>query len=154
MGVSAKITTALAAVVDAGESVLVWRHVASHGRVEPGERAVTPLLGPGLHRAVEAGASVVGRSEVPDGTNLVAVTDRRLVWCHRSLLTGEVDVRGFDPLVAVREVAIEPARIALAKLRLVLVGGTTVTFDLPSDHRATEFAETLRAAASAVGAPC
>ena len=49
-------------------------------------------------------------------------------------------VLGADALATVHAVELIPARIALAKLRITFHDRSTVQFDLPSDHRAEEFA--------------
>ena len=97
------------------------------------------MLGPSVFRGAAQGA-VTGNGTLPHRTNLVVVTDRRILWCSKSRLSTDIAVGGADSLGAVRDAEVVPARVALAKLRFTFHDYSVVSFDLPSDHRAGEFA--------------
>ena len=80
---------------------------------------------------------------MPTRTNLVVVTDRRVLWCHKARIGNEIVVGGSDSLGAVHKVEIVSARIALAKMRFTFADWSVAQFDLPSDHRATDFANDI-----------
>ena len=134
-----KIETTLDAHLDPGESVIASRGIGTNGRVEGASFETTmALLGPAVYAGAAIG-SVTADGTVPRSTNLLVVTDRRLLWCHKPRLAGEPAVLGADALATVCAVELSPARIALAKLRITVHDRSTVQFDLPSDHRAAEF---------------
>lgn len=123
-----------------GERVQSWRQVVS-GKVEDAAFETSlAMLGPSVFSGATHGA-MTGAGSLPRNTNMVVVTDRRLLWCHKGLIGNEISVGGSDPLGALRAVELVPARIVLAKVRFVFVDHSVVQFDLPSDHRATEFAD-------------
>ena len=135
-----KIETTLDAHLDPGETVIASRGIGSNGRVEEAAFETTmALLGPAVYAGAAIG-SVTADGAVPRSTNLLVVTDRRLLWCHKPRFAGEPEVLGADALATVHAVELIPARIALAKLRITFHDRSTVQFDLPSDHRAEEFA--------------
>ena len=141
MGFSKKLSEDVGASLLPGEEVQCWRAV-SNGKITRGEhRSRLALLGPAIFACSAVGA-ITSDAGVPDGTNLVVMTNRRLLWCHKAR-GGEVGVRGSDFLSIVAGASIIPARIALAKLRVSLHGGDSVQFDLPSDHRASRFADSV-----------
>ena len=112
------------------------KHPTKSGR-KLSRRSFTAAL-TGLTTLAATG-SVTADGAVPRSTNFLVVTDRRLLWCQKPRLGGEPEVLGADALAAVDGVELIPARIALAKLRIAFHDGSTVQFDLPSDHRADEF---------------
>lgn len=143
MGMKQQITEALSAKLEPGEHVLTWRQVVANAKIDSGDFDTTlALLGPSVYVAAIAGA-VVGQGSLPARTNLVVVTDRRLLWCSKNRLGNEIVVGGADPLGALATAEIVAARIALAKLRFTFRDGSSVQFDLPSDHRVDEFVDTL-----------
>ncbi|MEM9467554.1 MAG: hypothetical protein AAGA90_19420 [Actinomycetota bacterium] len=140
MGTKDQLTDALALHLEPGEQIQAWRPVVANAKVEDSAYETTlALLGPSAFRGASLGA-VTGSGEMPDRTNLVIVTDRRVIWCNKSRFTGEIAVGGSDHLGALHTVDILPARIALAKLRFMFHDRSVVQFDLPSDHKANEFA--------------
>ena len=144
MGTKDQLSEALAFTLEPGEEIRAWRPVVANGKVEDSAYQTTlALLGPSAFAGAARGA-VTGSGEMPDRTNLVVVTDRRVLWCNKSRFTGEVVVGGSDHLGALHTVDIMPARIALAKLRFMFHDRSVVQFDLPSDHKAQEFAMDIR----------
>ena len=140
MGTKDQLTEALALHLEPGEAIRAWRPVVANAKVEDSAYETTlALLGPSAFRGASLGA-ITGSGEMPDRTNLVVVTDRRVLWCNKSRFTGEVVVGGSDHLGALHAVDVLPARIALAKLRFMFHDRSVVQFDLPSDHKANEFA--------------
>ena len=143
MGTKDQLTDALALHLEPGEEIRAWRPVVANAKVEDSAYETTlALLGPSAFRGASLGA-VTGSGEMPDRTNLVIVTDRRVLWCNKSRFTGEIVVGGSDHLGALHTVDILPARIALAKLRFMFHDRSVVQFDLPSDHKANEFADDI-----------
>ncbi len=144
MGTKDQLTDALALHLEPGEEIRAWRPVVANAKVEDSAYETTlALLGPSAFRGASLGA-VTGSGEMPDRTNLVIVTDRRVLWCNKSRFTGEIIVGGSDHLGALHTVDILPARIALAKLRFMFHDRSVVQFDLPSDHKADEFAADIK----------
>ena len=144
MGAKDQLTESLALHLEPGEELRAWRPVVANAKVEDSAYETTlALLGPSAFRGASLGA-VTGSGEMPDRTNLVIVTDRRVLWCNKSRFTGEIIVGGSDHLGAIRTVDILPARIALAKLRFMFHDRSVVQFDLPSDHKADEFAADIK----------
>lgn len=140
MGTKDQLTDALALHLEPGEEIRAWRPVVANAKVEDSAYETTlALLGPSAFRGASLGA-VTSSGEMPDRTNLVIVTDRRVLWCNKSRFTGEIVVGGSDHLGALHAVDVLPARIALAKLRFMFHDRSVVQFDLPSDHKANEFA--------------
>jgi hypothetical protein len=136
-----QLDVALAGDLEPGEQVVASRPVATNARVEDASYQTTlALLGPSVFAGAAAG-TVTGDGSLPRNTNLVIVTDRRLLWCHKSRLGSEIEVLGADSLAAVHAVEVVPARIVLAKLRVTFHDWSVVQFDLPSDHKATEFVD-------------
>jgi hypothetical protein len=143
MGTKQQLESALEAQLDAGEQVKAWRPVVTNGRVEDSAYQTTlALLGPSVF-AGAAGGTVTGDGTMPRSTNLVVVTDRRLLWCSKSRMSNETVALGSDSLATVDSVEFVPARIVLAKLRFIFHDRSVVQFDLPSDHKATEFADDI-----------
>jgi len=143
VGIRLRSQGPLSEVLDHGEDVLTTRALGNAKLHDPQYATSFALMGPAAFNAGVRG-SIVRTGEVPDGTNTVAVTDRRLLWCHKGRLSGEPTVLGSDWLAVVIGVEFKPARIALAKLVLAFHDGRQVTFDLPSDHKAAEFVDGLR----------
>ncbi len=140
MGTKQHLEEALVGMLEPGEMITAYRPVVANGRVEDSAyRTTLALLGPSVFSGAANGAVTSG-GEMPNRTNLVIVTDRRVLWCNKSRFNGEVVVGGSDSLGSLRKVEIVPARIALAKLRFVFHDNSVVQFDLPSDHKAPEFA--------------
>ncbi len=144
MGSKEHLEEALALMLEPGETIEAWRPVVANGKVEDSAYQTTlALLGPSVFSGAARGAVTSGGA-MPDRTNLVVVTDRRVLWCNKSRFNGEVAVGGSDSLGALHTVDIVPARIALAKLRFVFHDRSVVQFDLPSDHKANEFAADIQ----------
>ncbi|MEZ5168228.1 MAG: hypothetical protein R2695_17760 [Acidimicrobiales bacterium] len=140
MSTKGQIEEALGSALEPGERVEAWRPVVANGKVEDRAYETTlALLGPSVFKTASAGA-MTGEGAMPNHTNLVVVTDRRVLWCNKGRIGNQITVGGFDALGAVHKVDIVPARIALAKLRFTFADWSVVQFDLPSDHRASEFA--------------
>jgi hypothetical protein len=136
-----QLDEALTGDLEPGETVVASRPVVTNGRVEDATYQTTlALLGPSVFAGAAAG-TVTGDGSIPRNTNFVVVTDRRLLWCHKSRLGNETEVLGADSLATINAVEVVPARIALAKLRFTFHDWSVVQFDLPSDHRAAEFAD-------------
>ena len=141
MSTREQIEKALRTMLGPGERVEAVRAVVANGKVEGRAYQTTlALLGPSVFNSAARGA-MTGEGSIPRSTNLVVVTDRRVLWCNKSRIGGEIVVSGSDSLGAVDDVEIVPARIALAKLRVTFADRSVVMFDLPSDHRAAEFAD-------------
>lgn len=137
------IEQALRPMLEAGERVEAFRPVVAGGKVEDRAYETTlAMLGPSVFSSASQGA-VVGDGAMPNRTNLVVVTDRRVLWCHKARMGSDIAVGGSDPLGALHRVEIVPARIALAKIRFTFADWSVVQFDLPSDHRAAEFAQDI-----------
>ncbi len=144
MSAKEHLEESLAELLEPGESIEAWRPVVANGRIEDSAYQTTlALLGPSVFSGAARGA-VTGDGEMPERTNLIVLTDRRVVWCNKSRFNGEVTVGGSDSLGALHNVDIVPARIALAKLRFVFHDRSVVNFDLPSDHKAAEFATDIQ----------
>ncbi len=144
MGAKEHLEESLAELLEPGEVIEAWRPVVANGRIEDSAYQTTlALLGPSVFSGAACGA-VTGGGEMPERTNLIVVTDRRVVWCNKSRFNGEVTVGGSDSLGALHSIDIVPARIALAKLRFVFHDRSVVNFDLPSDHKAAEFANDIQ----------
>lgn len=140
MGTKQQFEAALGAELEPGETIEAWRPVVANAKVEDGAYETTlAMLGPSVFSGAARGA-VTGTGSLPHRTNLVVVTDRRILWCNKSRLSNDIVVGGADALAVVREVEVVPARLALAKLRFTFHDSSVVSFDLPSDHRAGEFA--------------
>ena len=140
MGTKDQLAEALAFTLEPGEEIRAWRPVVTNAKVDQSAyRTTLALLGPSAFAGAAQG-TVTGSGEMPDRTNLVVVTGHRVLWCNKSRFTGEIVVGGSDHLGALHAVDIVPARIALAKLRFVFHDRSVVQFDLPSDHKAQEFA--------------
>lgn len=140
MGTKDQLTEALSFSLEPGETIQAWRPVVANGKVEDSAYQTTlALLGPSAYRAATRGV-VANTGEMPNRTNLVVVTDRRVLWCNKSRINGDIVVGGSDHLGALHSVDIVPARIALAKLRFMFHDRSVVQFDLPSDHKAGDFA--------------
>lgn len=139
MGTREQLSDALALALEPGEVVHASRSVVANPKIEDrAYRTNLALLGPtAFHRA--ASGTIAGSGQMPERTNLVVVTDRRVLWCSRSRLGGAVTVGGSDALGVIHHVEVLPARVALAKLRFTFHDRSVVQFDLPSDHRAEEF---------------
>ncbi|MEM7140706.1 MAG: hypothetical protein AAF548_06690 [Actinomycetota bacterium] len=142
MSTTEQIQEALGTVLEPGERVEAFRPVVA-GKVEDRAYETTlALLGPSVFSRAASG-SMTGDGAMPTRTNLVVVTDRRVLWCHKARIGNEIIVGGTDSLGAVHKVEIVPARIALAKLRFTFADWSVAQFDLPSDHRATDFANDI-----------
>lgn len=143
MGTNKQITDALGSQLEPGEKVIASRPVVANAKIEDGTFETTlALLGPSVFVAAGA-AAIVGGGTLPERTNLVVVTDRRVLWCTKGRLSSEIEIGGSDPLGAVHRVEVVAARIALAKLRFKFHDRSVVQFDLPSDHKAEEFIEAV-----------
>jgi hypothetical protein len=144
MGNKEQLAAALESVLEAGERIEAWRPVVANGRVEDSAYQTTlALLGPSVFSRHAQGA-IANSGEMPDRTNLVIVTDRRVLWCNKSRFNGEIVVGGSDSLGSLHLVSVTPARIALAKLLFTFHDRSVVQFDLPSDHKAAEFATDIQ----------
>ena len=144
MGTKDQLSEALAFTLEPGEEIRAWRPVVANAKVEDSAYQTTlALLGPSAFLAATRGA-VTASGEMPDRTNLVVVTDRRVLWCNKSRFTNEIVVGGSDHLASLHTIDIVPARIALAKLRFLFHDRSVVQFDLPSDHKAQEFANDIQ----------
>lgn len=144
MGTKRQLEATLSDALDAGEAIRAWRPVVSNGRVEDSAYHTTlALLGPSVFTGAAAG-TVTGAGAMPRSTNLVVVTDRRVLWCHKARLSNDTTVLGADSLAAVNTVEFVPARVALAKLRFTFHDCSVVQFDLPSDHKAVDFVSDIR----------
>ena len=129
----------LADVLEPGETIQAWRPVVANGKVKDSTYQTSlALLGPAVFSGAARGAVISG-GEMPDHTNLVVITDRRVLWCNKSRFNSDVMVGGADSLGVIHSVKVAPARIALAKLQFVFHDRSVAQFDLPSDHKATEF---------------
>ncbi len=136
-----QLDDAVAADLQPGETVVTSRPVVTNGRLEDATYETTlALLGPSVFAGAATG-TVTGDGSIPRNTNLVVVTDRRLLWCHKARLGNAIEVLGADSLATVHTVEVVPARIALAKLRVTFHDWSFVQFDLPSDHKADEFVD-------------
>lgn len=134
-----QIEDALRSELEPGETVVAFRPVVANGKVEDAAFETSlALLGPSVF-SVAAQGSVTGDGSVPKSTNLMVVTDRRVLWCNKGRIGNDISIGGSDALGAVHDVQIVPARIALAKIRITFADHSVVQFDLPSDHRADEF---------------
>ncbi|MEQ8842824.1 MAG: hypothetical protein RIB98_17730 [Acidimicrobiales bacterium] len=138
-----QIEDALRHALEPGERVEAFRPVVAGGKVEDRAYETTlALLGPSVFNQAPKGA-MTGEGAMPNRTNLVVVTDRRVLWCHKGRIGNEVAICGSDSLGAVHQVEIVPARIALAKIRFTFADWSVAQFDLPSDHRANDFANDI-----------
>ncbi len=143
MGTREHLTEQLSIMLEPGESIEAWRPVVANGKVEDSAYQTTlALLGPSAFSGAARGV-VTSSGEMPDRTNLVVITDRRVLWCNKSRFNGDVIVGGSDHLGSLHTVDIVPARIALAKLRFLFHDRSVVQFDLPSDHKAIDFARDI-----------
>lgn len=143
MSTREQIEQALSTALEPGERVEAFRPVVAGGKVEDRAYETTlAMLGPSVFSSASQGA-MTGDGAMPNRTNLVVVTDRRVLWCQKGRIGNEIAVGGSDSLGAVHQVDIVPARIALAKLRFTFADWSVVQFDLPSDHRATDFANDI-----------
>ena len=143
MGTRQQIEAALESVLEPGETIQAWRPVAPHAKIEDRAYETTlALLGPSVFSGAARGA-IASDGKTPQRTNLVVVTDRRILWCNKSRWSNEIVVGGADSLGVVQRVDIVPARIALAKLRFTFHDFSVVQLDLPSDHRAKDFADDI-----------
>ncbi len=143
MSTREQIEQALESELGPGERVEAFRPVVSGGKVEDRAYETTlAMLGPSVFSRAAEGA-MTGEGAMPNRTNLVVVTDRRVLWCQKGRMGSEITVGGSDSLGAVHQVDIVPARIALAKLRFTFADWSVVQFDLPSDHRAADFANDI-----------
>jgi len=143
MSTRSQIEHGLSHTLEPGERVEAFRPVVVGGKVEDRAYETTlALLGPSVFGSASQGA-MTGEGAMPNGTNLVVITDRRVLWCHKGRMGNEIIVGGSDSLGAVHQVDIVPARIALAKLRFTFADWSVAQFDLPSDHRATDFANDI-----------
>jgi len=144
MGTKQHLEKSLADMLEPGETIRAWRPVVANGKVKDSAYQTTlALLGPSVFSGAARGA-VTNGGEMPGRTNLVVITDRRVVWCNKSRLNGEIIVGGADSLGVLHSVEVVPARIALAKLQFVFHDRSVVQFDLPSDHKAAEFIDDIR----------
>ena len=143
MGTKDQLTEALSFTLEPGETIHAWRPVVANGKVEDSAYETTlALLGPERLSGCLSRRGDRLAARCPNRTNLVVVTDRRVLWCNKSRFTGDIVVGGSDHLGALHTVDIVlPARIALAKLRFMFHDRSVVQFDLPSDHKANEFAD-------------
>ena len=143
MSTREQIEQAVKATLEPGERVEAFRPVVAGGKVEDRAYETTlAMLGPSVFSSASQGA-MTGEGAMPSRTNLVVVTDRRVLWCQKGRMGNEIIVGGSDSLGAVHQVDIVPARIALAKLRFTFADWSVVQFDLPSDHRAADFANDI-----------
>ena len=142
MSTAEQIQDALSTVLEPGERVEAFRPVVSGKTEDRAYETTLALLGPSVFNRAANGA-MTGDGAMPTKTNLVVVTDRRVLWCHKARIGNEIIVGGSDSLGAVHQVEIIPARIALAKLRFTFADWSVAQFDLPSDHRATDFANDI-----------
>lgn len=143
MSTREQIEDALSSTLEPGEKVAAFRPVVTGGKVEDRAYETTlAMLGPSVFNSASEG-TMTGDGAMPNRTNLVVVTDRRVLWCQKGRIGNEIVVGGSDALGAVHQVDIVPARIALAKLRFTFADWSVVQFDLPSDHRAAEFANDI-----------
>ena len=141
MSTRQQIEDALSAELEPGERVEAFRPVVAGGKVEDRTFETTlALLGPSVFSSASSGA-MTGLGAMPNRTNLVVVTDRRVLWCNKNRIGSDIVVGGSDSLGALHQIEIIPARIVLAKLRFTFADGSLVQFDLPSDHRVDEFAD-------------
>lgn len=142
MSTTDQIQDALSTLLEPGERVEAFRPVVA-GKVEDRAYETTlALLGPSVFSQAASGA-MTGSGAMPTRTNLVVVTDRRVLWCNKPRIGNEITIGGSDSLGAVHKVEIVPARVALAKLRFTFADWSVAQFDLPSDHRATDFANDI-----------
>jgi|GEM_PF-1650894 hypothetical protein len=138
-----QIGEALQTMLEPGERIEAFRPVVANGKFEDRAYEKTlALLGPSIFSTASRG-SMIGAGEMPYRTNLIVITDRRVVWCHKARTGAEIVVGGSDALSAVHSVDIVPARIALAKLRFTFADWPVAQFDLPSGHRAADFANDI-----------
>jgi hypothetical protein len=138
-----QIEEALNGMLEPGERVSAFRPVVANGKVEDRAYETTlALLGPSVFSSASQGA-MTGEGAMPKDTNLVVVTDRRVLWCQKGRIGNDIVVGGSDSLGAVHKAEIVPARIALAKLKFTFADWSVVQFDLPSDHRAPDFANDI-----------
>ena len=102
MSTPEQIEEALRTMLDPGERVEAARSVVAKGRVEDRAFQTTlAMLGPSVFNSAADGA-MTGEGAIPRSTNLVVVTDRRLLWCNKSRIGSEIVVAGSDSLGAVR----------------------------------------------------
>ena len=142
MSTAGQIQDALGDALEPGERVEAFRPVVAAKVQDRAYDTTLALLGPSVYARAASG-SMTGDGEMPNRTNLVVVTDRRVLWCNKSRIGNEIVVGGSDSLGAVHKVEIIPARVALAKLRFTFADWSVAQFDLPSDHRATDFANDI-----------
>lgn len=143
MSTRQQIQQALSATLEPGERVEAFRPVVAGGKVEDRAYVTTlALLGPSVFSSAQHGA-MTGDGAMPNRVNLVVVTDRRVLWCSKGRMGNDIVVGGSDSLGALHQVDVVPARIALAKLRFTFADWSVVQFDLPSDHRAADFANDI-----------
>ncbi len=138
MGTTQQISEALSAEFEPGEHVIAWHRVAAATTDGRDFDAALALLGPSAYVATLSSAGA-GARPVPDRTNLVVVTDRRMLWCAERRPGGAITVVGADPLTVLAAAAIAPGRRAPARLRVRFHDRSVVHFDLPPDHRIDEF---------------
>lgn len=139
MGTNQDLEAALIDELEPGERVHAWRTVVANGRVDDGDFETNlALLGPAVYAGAAAGTVTADRM-VPKSTNLVVITDRRILWCRKPRFSGAPELLGADSLATVGSVEVDPARIALAKLRITFHDRTVARFDLPTDHKVDEF---------------
>lgn len=139
MGTNQQLEAALIDDLEPGETVATWRTVVANGRVHDGNLDTNlALMGPAVYVGAASGAVTADR-QVPKNTNLVVVTDRRVLWCRKPRFSGAVELLGADSLATVESVDVDPARIVLAKLRITFHDRTVARFDLPTDHKVEEF---------------
>ncbi len=138
-----QIEEALRTMLEPGERVEAFRPLVANGKVEDRAYETTlALLGPSVFGSASRG-TMTGEGAMPKSTNMVVVTDRRVLWCNKGRIGNDITVVGADALGAVHQVEVIPARIALAKIRFTFADWSVVQFDLPSDHRAADFANDI-----------
>jgi len=134
MGTRNNLEEALSSELENDESVVAWRPVLPSGRLaDPKFVTTLALLGPTVYGAAARG-DISSGGAMPHHINLVIITDRRVLWCSKGRLSGQVEVRGNDWLTTIAAVDVRPARVALAKIRFVFRDQSVAEFDLPSDH--------------------
>ena len=84
MGTKDRLIEALSFTLEPGETIQTWRPVVTNGKVaESTYQTTLALLGPSAYCAATRGA-VASVGEMPSRTNLVVVTDRRVLWCNKT----------------------------------------------------------------------
>ena len=90
MSTREQVEQALSATLEPGERVEAFRPVVAGGKVEDRAYETTlAMLGPSVFSSASQGA-MTGEGAMPDRTNLVVVTDRRVLWCSKGRMGNDI----------------------------------------------------------------